>query len=217
MSPRALSDGPLEEDPAPAAGSAAPSRPTEKIILSFQKGIDREENFRLLFRRYYRLVNRFIAQRGFASDECENLVQETFIAVFAGLPEFRREAGFDGWIISIARNLCNKAVRHRRAGKRSGLEVPLDGSSTAAVTLWAPANPFDKTFASQLRDRLSQALDELPPQMRDCASLRFLHEMTYREIAKALGISVDSVRVQLNRARKKLRLRLGDGFQSTLV
>lgn len=194
------------------------SRRTDEMILCLQNGIDREENFRLLFRRYYRLVSWFIARRGFAPDQCENLVQETFMAVFMGLPKFRQDTEFEGWILGIARNLCAKAMRQGRAAKRFGLELPIDAAQADKGSLPTQASsPFDNTSANELRNRLSEALDELPQQMRDCATLRFIDEMTYREIATNLAISVDAVKVQLNRARKKLRLRLGRGFQSTLT
>lgn len=188
----------------------------DELVRRLQAGVDPDESFRLLFRCCYRMIHRFFAERGFPSNECEDLAQETFLAVYRSVKGFRWETDFDGWLFAIARKTLAGALRRAGSLRRSGVEVPI---GDVAADLPAPAandgsGPFRQVREGELNRAVSMALAELPDQMRRCATLRFSHGLKYREIADALQISVDAVRVQLTRARKRLRRRLGEGLSS---
>lgn len=188
----------------------------DELVRRLQAGVDPEESFRRLFRCYYRMIHRFFAERGVSASECEDLVQETFLGVYRSIGGFRWETGFDGWLFAIARKTLARALRKAGTRGRSGVEVPIDEATT---DLDAPA-PSDGSGFRQVREgelnrAVVMALAELPDQMRRCATLRFRHGLKYREIAEALQISVNAVRVQLTRARKRLRRRLDEGLSPT--
>ena len=71
--------------------------------------------------------------------------------------------------------------------------------------------------SNELRSRLSDALAELPPRMRQCAFLRFRQGLKYREIATLTGTSVATAKAQIHQARGRLRARLADVFETVGV
>ena len=197
------------------------SEPIEAIFQRLRHGPGREESYRLLFNRFYWPLFRFFEHRGFSTEECQDLIQETFLRVYRGIGAFRGEARWEHWLFRIAANTAAKAVRHRTAAKRAGRDVPLEdseaGNSPAAAGgsprgVAAPA-PLQQLLGKEMRETLSQAVAGLPAQMQRCVRLRVFQDLDYDEIAEILQISPSTVKVQLFKARKRLRLELGNSFE----
>lgn len=74
-------------------------------------------------------------------------------------------------------------------------------------TLEAPSTPLEAAVGAERLAALDAAIREFPTQMRRCAALRFRQGLEYQEIATVLQISLDAVKVQLSRARSRLRER----------
>lgn len=189
----------VPEDGAPGLGA---------IVRELQSGCDFESNARLLFDRCYRLVRRFFRHRGYPDAECEDLTQETFLRVYKGIGGFRHEARFETWVLRIAENVHRGSHVRQAADKRSGRETSLDAPhgvpEPASVESSAPG-PLRRLLVAEQVGQLRRVLEDLPPQMRRCVSLRYFQQLQYREIAEVLEISVDAVKVQLFRARSRLR------------
>ncbi|HEX3530457.1 MAG TPA: sigma-70 family RNA polymerase sigma factor [Thermoanaerobaculia bacterium] len=191
----------------------------EEIFQRLRHGTGREESFRLLFNRFYWPLFRFFEHRRFSTEECQDLIQETFLRVYRGIETFRGEARCEHWLFRIAANTASKAVRHRAAAKRAGRDVPLEnddpeGAPTAGgspLAAAAPA-PLERLLGKEVREQLSRAIDGLPAQMRRCVRLRVFREMDYDEIADVLQISPSTVKVQLFKARKRLQMELGEAL-----
>ncbi len=177
--------------------------------------------FEQLFRRYHRPLRQFFSNRGFSSDECRDLTQETFLGAYKGLARYRGEASEDTWIFKIAGNVWKNAVRDRSATKRDASLISLadavdeeepiaadrglDGSSIAS-------DPLASALADERRRLLRDAVEELPDQMRTCVFLRIYQEMKYREIATVMNISINTVKSQLHQAQESLRQKLSEYF-----
>jgi RNA polymerase sigma-70 factor (ECF subfamily) len=186
-------------------------QPVESIVQGWRDNAGREESFRLLFNRFYRPLFRFFERRGFSTEECQDLIQETFLRVHQGMDAFRGEARWEHWLFRIAANTAVKALRHRGAVKRSGQAVPLEemGEEGSPPT---QAAALRRLLGQEMKELLSQAVAGLPPQMRRCVRLRVFQELDYEEIAEILQISPSTVKVQLFKARKRLLKELGDSF-----
>lgn len=193
-----------------------PAAPPEHRLVDLA---GREESFQSLFDRFYGPLRRFFERRGFSAVESQDLIQETFLRVYRGIESFRGESRWEHWVFRIAANTASKAVRHRGAGKRAGLEVPLEGEDAADSPPSAAGGsprgaetpaPLRRLLGKEAAVRLGQAIAGLPPQMRRCVRLRVLQELDYDEIAELLQLSPSTVKVQLFKARKRLQLELGD-------
>lgn len=177
-----------------------------RAVADFQAGIDRERSFQVVFESYRRPLERFFARKGFAEDVCRDLTQETFLGIYRGLETWRPEARFGTWLFRIATTTYLKAIRSQTAEKRSGEEVSTDAEG--AVVPEVPEEQLSAVLESERREALQAAVGELPDQMRRCLVLRIYHELSYREIAAVLRLSVETVKAHLYQARGKLKQRL---------
>jgi RNA polymerase sigma-70 factor, ECF subfamily len=198
-----------------------PGQPIDVIFEQLRDGARREESFQLLFERFYWPLFRFFEGRGFSTEECQDLVQETFLRVHRGIAGFRGDARWEHWLFRIAANTAVKAVRHRAAAKRAGQTVPLEETAVEESPSRAAADgprgagspaPLRLLLDKERRERLSQAVDGLPAQMRRCVRLRVFQDLDYEEIAETLQISPSTVKVQLFKARKRLQVELKDSL-----
>lgn len=191
--------------------------PIEDVLRRLRDGTGGEESFRTLFDRFYWPLYRFFEHRGFSTEECQDLIQETFFRVYRGIEAFRGEARWEHWLFRIAANTSIKALRHRAAAKRAGNEVPLETEDegdppAAARSASGTAEPLRKLLGKEMKDLLLQAIAGLPPRMRRCARLRLLQDLDYDEIAEILQLSPSTVKVQLFKARQRLQMELGNAF-----
>lgn len=188
--------------------------PIEPILQRLRSGIRREEGFRALFDRFYWPLFRFFEHRGFSREECQDLIQETFLRVFQGIGGFRGESRWEHWLFRVAANTALKALRHGAAAKRAGNVIPLEGDEGEGP-IPVPDDgedpaPLRQLLGKERKELLGRAIDGLPPQMRHCVRLRVLQDLDYDEIAEILRISPSTVKVQIFKARKRLQTELGD-------
>jgi RNA polymerase sigma-70 factor (ECF subfamily) len=150
--------------------------------------------------------------------EAEDAAQDTAIKVYLNLKNFRGDAQFRTWVLSIARN--EGLGRLRKAGTRreDSLDAETDdqtGDYTPAVlTSWREV-PSEELERKELGAILRKAIEELPEIYRNVVLLRDIEEMDVRETAEVLGVTEGAVKVRLHRARALLQRELAprlEGF-----
>ena len=100
--------------------------------------------------------------------------------------------------------------RDRNRLKRRGIEVSIEddddpaGPGSLRSRLAADDNPFEDAARAEQSRLIQEALEELPPVMRQCLLLRCDQELSYREIASMLQISVSQVKTNLSRGKRRL-------------
>lgn len=197
------------------------NQPVEPFVQRLRDEAFREESFRTLFERFYWPLFHFFENRGFSTEESQDLIQETFLRVYLGIEAFRGESRWEHWLFRIAANTALKAIRHRAAAKRAGQSVPLEGDTVEEPCSEAAgrgtrggksAEPLRQLLGKEMKEIVGQAIEGLPAQMRRCVRLRVLQDLDYDEIAGILQLSPSTVKVQLFKARKRLKMELGDSF-----
>lgn len=164
-----------------------------------------DKEFERVFERYYRPVSYFFARRGFSTDECHDLAQETFLRAYRRWDQCRRDQE-KGWIFTIAANLYRNTIRHRRAGKRDVQKQSLSELESQGLEPSSEdEDPADLLVEKQQHRFLVEAIEELPPRMRQVFLLRFQQGRKYKEIAQVMQISIQSVKSQLHQAKSRLR------------
>jgi RNA polymerase sigma-70 factor (ECF subfamily) len=170
-----------------------------------------------LFRRYYRPLVGFFARRGFSTEDSRDLAQETFFRVYKNWAGFRGESSEVTWLFQIATNLYRNKIRSRSTLKRDMQVVPLDlpdGEPVAADD--GQETALDAILLEERTKLLRDALEGLPPQMRQAVLLRVDGDLKYREIAELMSVSIETVKAHLYQARQQLRDKLGDYFRTDI-
>ncbi len=165
-----------------------------------------------LINRYYRPVVYFFMKRGFSSDESRDLAQETFLRVSKNWDSFRGESSPETWLFQVASNLYKNTLRSHSTQKRDAKEVPLEKEQVADVVQDRTGGALDAMLTQERAKKLREALEDLPPQMRQAVFLRVDGDLKYREIAEVMHVSIETVKAHLYQARQQLRDRLADYF-----
>jgi len=165
--------------------------------------------FHELIRPYERLVYVTIFAILKNETEAEDGAQETMINAFRYLKNFRGEAKFSTWLVTIAMNEARKRLRKGKAAAEDSLDATLEdnegGDYTPAVlTDWREI-PLEALEKKELREKLREAVATLPEKYREVFVLRDIEELNQEETAAALGINVTLVKVRLHRARMMLQ------------
>jgi RNA polymerase sigma-70 factor (ECF subfamily) len=134
--------------------------------------------------------------------EAEDLAQEAFLNFYRSLAKFRPGARLRPWLHKIAANLCLDALR-----KRKGPALPLDELDDGAALphVHSVDELPEEAYASrELRLDVQNALLRLPGEYRVVLVLRYLEDLSYQEVADALGVPLSTVETRLFRAKKML-------------
>jgi RNA polymerase sigma-70 factor (ECF subfamily) len=152
-----------------------------------------EEIVRLYQRRVYGVALRIVR----AHDVADDVAQEAFVRAWRSLDRFELGRPFGPWVCRIAANLAVNHVRSPRAREQG---LPEGHAETPS----ADPGPLGTVLAAEAQRVLDEAMAGLGPEQRAVFVLRVVEEMSYEEIAEALGISPGTVMSRLFRARERL-------------
>jgi RNA polymerase sigma-70 factor (ECF subfamily) len=164
---------------------------------------DLETVYRTYHPRLLRYLNRLIG-----ADEAEDVAQDVFAKIGQALPEFRNESQLSTWIYRIATNAAVDRVRSAayRAGARG---VPIGGAGEGDAPGHEIPAPACSAEHQVIRDEMSECVQDLvrklPEDYQVVLALSETEELKDREIAEVLGVTVETAKIRLHRARAKLR------------
>lgn len=155
----------------------------------------------------YRIARRLTRD----STRAEDLVQETYLRAFRAQGDFDlHEYGMRPWLVRILHNLhYSRSEREKRqplAVDDAHLEDAARGSSSSSGE---PAFPFSSAFEG-MDEQLVRAMEELPEEYQTVMLLWAVDDLSYKEIAHAVGVPIGTVMSRLHRARQKLSEKLRD-------
>jgi RNA polymerase sigma-70 factor (ECF subfamily) len=154
-----------------------------------------DEDFCALFEMVYPRVRRYFLLRGIEAGEAEELAQDVMVIVYQRAGEVREKEFFSGWLFKVAKNELARFWRRRQTRNRIAGMEPLDGElAERLMTEMEVAGSSD----------FAEWVSYLEPAERDIVILRFVEELSYEELAVALGIPIGTVKWRLFNAKKKL-------------
>jgi RNA polymerase sigma-70 factor (ECF subfamily) len=140
-------------------------------------------------------------------EDARDATQETFIAAFRNLAGFRGDAKVSSWLHRIAVNQC--ITRQRRAKVRG--ETSLEAREEAGGAQFAAtseARPDAQAEGRERNEAVRRAVNSLPPELRSVVVMKEFEDLTFQEIADALGVPLSTVKSRLYTALRQLRMRL---------
>jgi RNA polymerase sigma-70 factor (ECF subfamily) len=170
--------------------------------------------FEQLVERYDRKILRIAEHITHNREDSQDAVQEAFLKAFQHLGDFREDSRFSTWLIRITVNQALMKLRKRRTTKEVSLDADFQAGGDMLpreVTDWAP-NPEELYRASELRDILIKALEDLSPILRTVFVLRDIEGLSIDETTEVLNLSPAAVKARLWRARLQLRELLSKVF-----
>ncbi|TQM49699.1 RNA polymerase sigma-70 factor (ECF subfamily) [Arcticibacter tournemirensis] len=174
----------------------------EDIVKLFNKG-DRQA-FQYVYRKYYKLMFRYSCSIVNEAEAADEIVQNVFLRILEknGTITISRNS-LAAYLLRSVRNQSMNYI-NRRKFEREYLERRNAGETVASIL------PSGRLEEKELEREYIEALNELPEQCRTVFQLSRSEELTYKEIAGKLNISVKTVETQMGRALRKLRIKLAE-------
>jgi len=170
----------------------APPEPVAELIAAGQH----RKAIAECTRTYHKVLGRLAMALVGSQANADEVVQETLLRAHRAMPTYRGEGSVKAWLCGIARHVCAHVLETRKRGTNLGDElavVPGDGTSRDAFEL--------RRRARALRG----ALDQLKPSEREALVLRYVADLSHREIAVACGIDEAAARKRISRALARMR------------
>ena len=159
----------------------------------------------------YRLALRLTGD----SEDAQDLVQEAALRASRFRNSFERGTSFKSWFYRIIVNQFYTTTRRRKNTATTSLDSLADAtdiflfSRSAEAGLIAPdADPAANVVSRMAEDDVARALAALPEEFRTVATLYFIDDLSYQEIADILGVPIGTVRSRLHRGRHMLQKQL---------
>jgi RNA polymerase sigma-70 factor, ECF subfamily len=158
-----------------------------------------------LYREYAPAIFRFCRRAMPTREDAEDATMEIFMKLRDKLIQYDQSRSFTAWLYKVAANHCWDMLRRRRVRQDKETE------DVTEVPLEAPEpNQLEKLIEERTSEEVRRALEKLGLRARMALVMRYYSDMSYDEIADALGVRRAFVGVVLLRARHELRQALGE-------
>jgi len=173
------------------------------------------EQYHNLIRPYELSVYRTALSFMKNESDAEDVAQEAFLKAFRNLKNFRGNAKFSTWLISITLNEARSRLRRQRTLRMESLDdTPDEGHVSPALLRDWREIPSEALERQEVRQMLQDAISNLSPIYREVLLLRDVEGLSIEEASAALTVSTASVKVRLHRARLMLQKQLAPQLKS---
>lgn len=167
-------------------------------ISQAQRG--NQQAFSFLLNAFWSDVYNYQLKRLVNQDDAEDITIQTFARAFDKIHSYNPQYGFKTWLITLSKNI---SIDTYRSQKREML--PSEPPQKVAYSLPDEAPTIeDALIQEQQLSKLLLQIKKLTPQYQQIIHLRFFQELSYKDIAQQLHISVSNVKVSLLRAKQQL-------------
>ena len=163
-----------------------------------------EDAFESLIKKYQKQVHAFAFRKVGDFQTAEDITQETFLRVYQKLSTLNDPAKFSAWLYAIVNHLCIAWHRKSLLQIRSLQEIHISEMETDAYSRYVTVEQA-KTTAEAQRTFVEKLLTKLKESDREVITLHYFEEMTSSEMGKHLGVSENTVKSRLHRAKQRLK------------
>lgn len=169
-----------------------------ELISRFRDPDLREKAFRMILAKYQEKLYWHIRRMVLVHEDADDVLQNTFVKIWKGLPGFRETSGLFTWMYRIA---TNEAITFLKARQRERAMIADDPDDSIKNRL--KSDPYfdgDELFL-----KLQAAIETLPPKQKKVFQLKYFDEMTYEDMAGLLGTSVGALKASYFHAIRKIQ------------
>lgn len=163
-----------------------------------------EDAFESLIKKYQKQVHALAFRKVGDFQTAEDITQETFLRVYQNLETLNDPTQFTRWLYAIVNNLCIAWHRKNRLQTQPIEETHISAIETEAYSRYI-ATEHAKTTAEAQRTLVERLLTKLKEKDREVITLHYFEEMTSSEIGAHLGVSENTIKSRLHRARQRLK------------
>ncbi len=168
-----------------------------ELLKMFREGSNPNYAFNLIVQKYRERIYWHIRKIVIVHDDADDVMQNAFVKIWKGLPDFREESQLYTWIYRIA---TNEAITHLNQQKRRFFLPMVDVENKLSNTLES-----DHWFnGDELQKKLQKAILKLPEKQRIVFNMKYFDEMKYEDMAKILETSVGALKASFHLAVKKI-------------
>lgn len=141
--------------------------------------------------------------------EAEDLSQEAFVRAFVNIRSFNIDMKFSTWLYRIATNLCIDRLRKKKPDYYLDAEVPgSEGLNMYSQIASDMAIPEEEVESLELQETIQAEIMKLPEKYRSVIVLKYIEELSLKEISEILDLPVGTVKTRIHRGREALRKQL---------
>lgn len=156
-----------------------------------------------LLKGHERALYNYLWQMLRHTQDCEDVIQNTFAKALGALPRYREENHFRSWLFRIGHNEAVNVIRHRkRFVADSAPESHPEIEDTASAQ---PADPSLQLNQAERVRALNDAIANLPEVEREVVVLRLQEDIPFKEIARITGAPIGTVLARMHHAKKRLK------------
>ncbi|MBL7926143.1 MAG: RNA polymerase sigma factor [Bacteroidia bacterium] len=167
-----------------------------QLLELFKNQTTSHDAFKHIVEKYQIKIYHHIRRLVIDHDDADDVVQNTFIKAWRGLPNFREDAQLFTWLYRIATNEALTFIKQ----KKSKYAIPFD-EITADYT---PALTQQGLTPGNIEMRLQQAIMQLPAQQRAVFNMRYYDELKYEDMATITGLTAGALKASYHHAVKKI-------------
>ena len=165
-----------------------------------------EEAFGALVRKHQKSVHALAWRKLGDFHVAEEITQDAFLRVYKKLSTLKNPNQFAGWLYVIVDRLCINWIQRNRYVMQSLEDTPVEEIEEASY-IHHVSEQLDLETTEQRYKIVKRLLERLPESERTVVTLHYLGEMKVKDISKFLGVSANTIKSRLSRARKRLQAR----------
>ncbi|MGH2354128.1 MAG: RNA polymerase sigma factor [Geminicoccales bacterium] len=145
-------------------------------------------------------------------DDAVDAAQQGFVQLYTALPSLDLDRPLRPWLFRTIRNRCIDMIRQRRTASLSAGRFEADDEAEPLQDQLPDPDPLpeDLVERADLQNLLVAAISRLPTRYREVVALRYTTDLTFAEIAAALGVPENTAKIHFHRAKARLREALRD-------